>query len=577
MALVFYDFEVFVKDWLVVTVIPETRTERVILNDPSGLEFFYQEHKNDIWIGFNNRHYDQYILKAILMGIDPKWVNDMIIVHGKQGWEINHAFNTIPMINYDCMDRGDRGLKYFEGSLGHSIEESSIPFNIDRKLNDDEIREVIEYCRHDVEQTIQVFMEKKNDFHAQLELVRMYNQPLSCMSKTKVQLSARILEAVRSEYNDEFDIDFPDTLRLKKYAHIMNWYKKPENRSYSKSLNIDVAGVVHTFGWGGVHGARLNYISDGYFINMDVGSLYPTLMVRYDLLSRSVDPDGKKRFADILKYRLELKHQGKKKEQAPLKIVLNGTYGASKDRYNPLYDPRQANRVCVYGQLLLLDLIEHLEPYCTIIQSNTDGVLVKLRANTDEEFNRIDDIAYEWEQRTGLSLEFDEYVKVVQKDVNNYIIVTPEGKCKTKGAYVKELGNLDYDLAIVNKAVIDYFVKGTDPSVTIAECNDLKQFQLVKRISSLYEAIFHGMKRLDLKTVRCFASTDEADEQLFQMKRSTKVIEVMGETPEHSRLVNGEINGMDIPKWLDRKWYVQLAQKRINAFKGDEDDSSLYD
>src|SRR3712207_8214028 len=58
--------------------------------------------------------------------------------------------------------------------------------------------------------------------------------------------------------------------------------------------------------------------------------------------------------------------------QAPLKIVLNGTYGAMKDKYNPLYDPRQANRVCVYGQLLLLDLIEKLEPHCDIIQRSEE-------------------------------------------------------------------------------------------------------------------------------------------------------------------------------------------------------------
>ena len=51
-----------------------------------------------------------------------------------------------------------------------------------------------------------------------------------------------------------------------------------------------------------------------------------------------------------------------------------------KDKNNPLYDPRQANRVCIYGQLLLTDLIEKLEPYCEITQSNTDGVLVKLKS-----------------------------------------------------------------------------------------------------------------------------------------------------------------------------------------------------
>ena len=36
-----------------------------------------------------------------------------------------------------------------------------------------------------------------------------------------------------------------------------------------------------------------------------------------------------------------------------MKIVLNGTYGASKDKHNNLYDPLMANNVCVAGQLLI--------------------------------------------------------------------------------------------------------------------------------------------------------------------------------------------------------------------------------
>ena len=119
-------------------------------------------------------------------------------------------------------------------------------------------------------------------------------------------------------------------------------------------------------------------------------------------------------------------------------LVLNSTYGAMKDKHNAMYDPRQANNVCVGGQLLLLDLIERLEDHCEIIQSNTDGILVKLRRY--EDFEMLDDLCWEWEQRTGMRLEFDEFQKVYQKDVNNYIIIPsgplrdekgkPRWKCK---------------------------------------------------------------------------------------------------------------------------------------------------
>ena len=188
-------------------------------------------------------------------------------------------------------------------------------------------------------------------------------------------------------------------------------------------LETLIAGVLHQFGWGGVHGALEKYYGEGYFLNMDVASLYPSLMIRYNLHSRNI-PDPS-RYSEIYHTRLKYKKEGNPL-QLPLKLVLNSTYGVMKDPNNALYDPLQANRVCVYGQLLLVDLMERLEPYCQIIQSNTDGVLVKLPDGSDEAFEKIDDVCFEWEQRTGLNLEFDEYRRVFQKDVNNYIVV-PHG------------------------------------------------------------------------------------------------------------------------------------------------------
>lgn len=573
MSILFYDFEVFRYDWLVVLIEPENRKETVIVNDPEKLRLYYESHVKDIWVGFNSRHYDQYILKGILLGMNPKMINDRIIVDGMDGWQISNAFRDIPLYNYDVMSKDDRGLKYFEGSLGNSIEESSVPFDLPRKLTEAEIEETIKYCRHDVEQTIEVFMERYSDFEAHLGLIKMFNLPLSEISKTKVQLSARILEASKKRYDDEFDIDFPSTMKIENYKEVFEWYKNPENLDYSKSLTINVAGVPHSFGWGGVHGAREKYIGTGHFVNMDVASLYPSLMIRYDLISRSCNPT---KFKEIVETRLKYKAE-KNPLQAPLKIVINGTYGASKDKNNPLYDPRQANKVCIYGQLLLLDLIEHLEPVCEIIQSNTDGVLVKLRDGSDDAFYEVDDIAHEWEERTGLNLEFDEYVKVIQKDVNNYIIVAEDGHWKSKGAYVKMLGSLDYDLSIVNKAVSECLVNDVPVEKTINDCDDLKEFQLVKKVGSKYVGIYHGEKFLAEKCVRCFASKDDKDGGLTKLHAKTcKRAKVEG-TPLHARLVNGDVNGMSCPDWLDRDWYIEMARKRVNDFIGKSDQMTLFD
>ena len=64
--MLFYDFEVFKYDWLVVINDVVNKKEHVIINNQDKLETIYNQFSKDIWVGFNNRHYDQYILKGIL-------------------------------------------------------------------------------------------------------------------------------------------------------------------------------------------------------------------------------------------------------------------------------------------------------------------------------------------------------------------------------------------------------------------------------------------------------------------------------------------------------------------------------
>ena len=62
----------------------------------------------------------------------------------------------------DDMQKG-LSLKAIEGHLGMSIEESSIPFDIDRLLTYDELKELTLYCKHDVEATARL-VELRKDY-----------------------------------------------------------------------------------------------------------------------------------------------------------------------------------------------------------------------------------------------------------------------------------------------------------------------------------------------------------------------------------------------------------------------------
>ena len=568
----FYDFEVFKHDWMVVVINPVTHDERVIINDADALTALYEERKRDIWVGYNNLHYDQFIFKGILCGFDPKAINDFIIVEGRKGWQYSSLLRKLYMVNYDVFHpRTDRGLKTHEAYLGNDICETTVPFDIDRKLTEAEIAETVRYCRHDVEQTIEVFMQRKSEFDARMDLLKMFNLPLVYLGKTDAQLTAIILDAERPERprDDEFDIVPLACLDLGPYDFIRSWYLDPANQDYSATLDFDIAGCPHKCAWGGLHGAIARYAGEGYFINVDVESYYPAEMIAHGLLSRNVRDPSK--FKGIRDHRIELKH-AKDPRQKALKLVINGTYGASKDKFNALYDPRQANMVCVNGQLMLIDLIHKLvrDAGAEIIQSNTDGVLIRMpdgfEGGPDAFYDRVDDVAYEWEHRTRMGLEFDEFTRVYQKDVNNYVLVAADGSMKTKGAYVKKLGPLDYDLAVVNKALVEYMVHGVPVEDTIAADDDLIDYQRVVRVSGKYRYGVHGHERLTDRCFRVFASTRESDGMIGRVGAGNAKPEKFGNTSRHSFIDNGDVHGERCPDYLDKGWYIQLAKTRLAQF-----------
>ena len=581
------DFEVFCKDWVLYGLDLANQKEILIHNDKEALENVYNEYKKDIWIFFNGRNYDQYIFKAILCGFDPKEVNDFIILEGRKGYQFSRLFNNVPLTMFDIMPNPPVGLKTLEGFMGSDIRETTVPFDIDRKLTPEELEEVIFYCRHDVEQTALVLSKRLEEFTSQLELVKMFDMPRADMGKTKAQLSAKALGAVRplKSREDEVNFSIPDTLKIKKYRFVVDWFIECREQAvkyaeawgiepaldelYSQKLECDIAGVPHVFAWGGIHGAIPNYCEKGYFVNVDVASYYPSLMIEYDYISRNIkDPSH---YKDMYKTRLAYKAK-KDKRANPLKIVLNSTYGAMKDRYNPLYDPLQANNVCVAGQLLLLDLIEHLEPYVDIVQSNTDGILVKLRASNEaeatREFERLDDLCYEWEKRSKMVLEFDEFRKVIQRDVNNYIIVAADGSYKSKGGVVKKLNDLDYDLPIVNRSVVAYLIKDAPVIRTVNESQDLRDFQKIVKVSSKYAFATHNDEQLTEKTFRVFASNRDTDGKICKCKTVGATEEKFANTPDKCFIDNSEVKGKALPSYLDKQYYIDLAEKRIKEFLG---------
>lgn len=585
--MIFADFEVYKYDWLLCAIDPIEQKEYIIVNDKPELERLYKKYKKDIWVTYNGRNYDQYILKAILLGFNPKEVNDFIIVKGRKGWEFSRLFNNIPLYLYDAMPNIPVSLKVLEGFMGNNIHETSVDFNIDRKLTDQEIQETIEYCRFDVMNTIEVFLERKGEFDAQMDLLKAFNLPLSSLGKTQAQLAAVILDAKKVRFNDDWAIRLPDNVLLGKYKAVGEWFLNKENHREDASLTINIAGLEHTVAWGGIHAGipktTIVCEDDEVMYDADVGQLYPNIMRIYNLLSRAA------RKPEMLGYVLDtsmrLKAEGKKKEREPYKRQCNIFYGAEGDPFNPLYDPLHRTLVCVFGQVFLIDLIDKIEDIIFLINSNTDGIFFKVKKKDVPELKRR---VSEWEKRTGLVMEYDEYTKFISKDVNNYLAVKVDGKIHAKGAYVKDLNDLDYDLPIVNEALRNYMISGTPVENTIRACTDFRKFQRIVKLSNKYEWVEHengyGTTKLVNKAYRVFASRNNSDGRLLKCKiveetipasdgrgvyRTGRLVpkkDKFANTPDRCFVCNDDIRDVPVPSKLDRGWYIDLAKKRLTDF-----------
>ena len=573
-----FDCEVFKYNWLFVFKKVSTGEYIIIKDNVEELRKFYETNKNSLFIGFNNNSYDNIILNGILSDVDPFEINRMII-GGKQRWIVEKALGikTFKLKSMDLMqDILGMSLKEAEGYMEMSIEESSVDFNIDRPLTNEEIEETIFYCKHDVDATERLLNIRSPYIKSKMNLVKMFGLDVIHLNNTNAKLCSTILNASRKNHDDELTYDLPKELILNKeeYRKILDLYTNGQ-LDYTKKLKVNVAGVEHIYAYGGLHGAIENFQYRGEMWQIDAASYYPTLMIEYNYMSRNLKDSGK--FEEIYHTRLAAKKTDKPKADA-LKLVINTTYGAMKSQYNDLYDAKMANQVCITGQLFLTDLIEKIEPYCKLVQSNTDGILI-IPYDKDKILEEVKKV----EERTRVTFEIDKCCGVWQKDVNNYIMLFDDGHVKTKGAYVSQYGGARIQNngfknsgRILDEAVVEYFTKGIHPIDTIMNCDNKYMFQLITKTGGTYTDTFWKSENGDIKVNkvnRVYASKNDKNGNLYK----TKIVEKNNEQiirkdsianlPDHCIIDNKDALTIND---IDKQWYVELAIKRIKDFEGGE-------
>lgn len=616
-----FDCEVFAHDWLFVFKEVMTGQYTVIHNDNDAVLAFMEQ--NPFLGGFNNKHYDNHILKAVMIGCDPetvKKVNDLIILEEVNGWDIPFLREyRVYFDSFDLMDDCQMGtsLKSFEAHLGIPIEETAVDFDIDRRLSEEELKSTVYYCKYDVDATELLYKIREGYLKNKITLGAARGIDMrKAMYMTNAKLTSVYLQAQKPEkpWGDQRGYQYPTKL-LRQYipAEVFEFFDRMQDMSisdddlFSSKLEIMVGICPCTIAYGGIHGAIPTYVeeeSEGRSIrNKDVASYYPHLMTlplsegqTVGYCSRNIP--SPQIFINTLEDRVKAKKAGDKETANALKLVLNTTYGAmlngrNGEAFNDLYDPLMGRSVCITGQLFLLELSEHLITECPtlkIIQLNTDGIMVSFD-NEDEA--RYQEITQEWQDRTGFELEEDFIRKIVQKDVNNYVEVPADGgEPKVKGVQlvrgVLTNGKIDFskmgfpawnnlsggafkinnDAVVVARAIEQYFIDGTPPEETVAASTEVLDFQLIAKAGGKYSRCYQIVagEQVEVQKVnRVYAVTDKSKGTVYKTHVITGRDAKVAGLPAHCAIDNN--NQLPIEE-IDRGWYVKLAQKYIKDFLG---------
>lgn len=569
MKLIFYDFEVFKNDWLV--VFKENNNFVVIVNDKTLLKNYIKNNEKSILIGFNNYNYDDLILAGLLIDKDPYELSKKIISGGRPRLKLN-------LITLDVMQELPLGvgLKSSQANLGYSIVETPIDFNLDRKLTKLELEDVIKYCKNDVNSTIELFNLRSDYFTSKFEIVNEFGLDVENVKKTRAVLSSKVLKCQKINIpKDRLHIDYDKHINWNIIPkEIVDFFKKCEydyrcggdfKEIESRKLKLMVAGVPHVYAFGGLHGAIEKYTGTGTYLHIDVSSYYPSLIIVDNFMSRaSTDPQM---FTKLRETRYMYKAK-KDPRQKIYKILINATFGAMKSEFNPLFDPKQANNICINGQLILTQLILELSPYCQLIQSNTDGLVVKYNEN----YEQVEAIVKDFGKRFGLTFDIDKIVKIAQRDVNNYAIQFEDGHIEAKGRFSKFNGGtfMQNSLTIIDKALVNYYIYDIPVHQTVIDCykkNDLAPFQIICKMGSTYDGMYYeygedGSTNLIVtqKVNRVFATKDKKHWGIY--KRKGDSYQKIANTSEHNIIHNEELATFNKSK-LDLNYYIDLCKKNL--------------
>lgn len=553
-------------------------------------------------IGFNNINFDYPVLHNTILKNNNKWTSYDIyqevekIIANKYSaiWDNQVIIPQLDLYRIWHYDNKNKAcsLKWLEFAMRwENLQE--LPYKVGSILTFEQMDQVKLYCRNDINATEQFYLKSLKhidlrQFYTTQEGINMMNASEIRMSKDifgkylakEMNISVKDLNQMRT-HRKEIDIKdiifdyikFNDPINqksLEKFRDFKWQYNEDTEKAfenikftvpYENVIREYAEGGLHSFGKAGIYESNNEYI----LYDVDFASFYPHLSFRNKLHPQHIPEEVFNKLYEGF-YKDRKLYDKKDPRNYVLKIILNGSYGLSKDKFAFLYDPKWQLAICINGQLILTMLTERIFELCqykpTIIFENTDGAMFKIKRS---DLNNLNLACKQIEEIVNIPLETQECEKIIIRDVNNYINIINEKNIKFKGCFeIDRDYHKNHSKRIVPIAMANYFINNISIQDTILNHLNNEDYSFAKNYG-IYDFCIGGKMKGDNKlysrTIENFKIVDEEIGKINRYYITNNGVELIKKLPPLEK------NGLTATD----KYKAKVDQNQMNIFDIIED------
>ena len=508
------------------------------------IDFFYFKRVEHIMCGYNNHHYDDIVINYMIFFRNTMkrfdylkicnslyYLSKAIIESEKtenidkiKQYKYANYFYSFDLMTMLYSAAKQKSLKEVEILLGmDNVQEFEAGF--DQRLLDSEIDDMIKYNENDVDATELLLNTVKDEVDLRLEVEKEWGFDALSMSNIRIgeeillrksNLKGVALEKAKSKIRRVAKIENKDIIlpfiqysnpKLKevlldvKNATCYPCKSDKKQKNYEKKFVL--SNTCYSIGEGGIHTINEPRIfkptADQYIGHSDVTSMYPSLAIIYKWLPVHLGKDFWNVYESLYKERVIAKRNHDELKAKAFKFALNSPIGKMQNESSWAYDPLNAYKIRMNGQLILLMLVDRLLSInCKIVQVNTDGVVyIADKANRE----LINQFVHEVENITKLHFDSDDYESFYQYDVNNYFGIRKgysqsgdPSLIEKKGKFITEIGlNNSMTPVVISKAVINYFLTKEPIDKFVKEDKNIRDFLMSQSVNREFK-IEYGNK-----------------------------------------------------------------------------------